>query len=414
MLDFPPLIWPAMMVATLAGCSQGGDAVVVATTWGPSERRALGDEFRAWLAGRAGEGPSRLEWVGLDPREDLDEAAGRIGGVDVVLGATSGGVIARRSRIALALRPGAEPPPSSWDALGEPSARDRLALDDPRDDPATLALASARLRALGWPRGYAWLVRLAANARPIGRGRGSALATLGRRGADWAVLGESRGMPLEFSDLDPSIVCDEVVRRVDDAPHPERAGAFVRFLRERSKNPALTPALSRGERGEDGHPLPPGEGRGEGLPQDNPLLADLLGATLVDEQDELRPAWESVIKTGRPGAWEARLTVAPPWPPASVTQLIRRHAAAGEDPGPWVETLANQVAADPFARVWLLTTWGRDPRPIDGRFLDELLQAADGRLAADSTFRAWLRAEWTAWAGQRYRWVARRAGGPPS
>jgi hypothetical protein len=143
------------------------------------------------------------------------------------------------------------------------------------------------------------------------------------------------------------------------------------------------------------------------------LLCDLLGATLIDEQDELRPAWEALLKAGRPGDWEARLTVAPPWPPASVTRLVRRHAAEGEDPAPWVETLANQVAADTMARAWLLTTWGRDPRPIDGRFLDELARAADGRLVADPRFRAWLRAEWTAWAGQRYRWVARHAGGPP-
>lgn len=143
------------------------------------------------------------------------------------------------------------------------------------------------------------------------------------------------------------------------------------------------------------------------------MLRDLLGATLVDEQDELRPAWEAVLKAGRPADWEARLTVAPPWPPASVTRLVRRHAASGEDPRPWVETLASQVVADPLARAWLLLSWEKDPRPIDGRFLDELAAAADGRLVAEERFRAWLRAEWTAWAGQRYRWIDRHAGGPP-
>ena len=45
--------------------------------------------------------------------------------------------------------------------------------------------------------------------------------------------------------------------------------------------------------------------------------------------------------------------------------------------------------------------------------VDRLLAAgaAEGRLAREPRFRAWLRGEWTAWTRQLYRRVARLAGG---
>ena len=46
-----------------------------------------------------------------------------------------------------------------------------------------------------------------------------------------------------------------------------------------------------------------------------------------------------------------------------------------------------------------------------GPCLAELAGAADGRLAREPRFRAWLRGEWTAWTRQLYRRVARLAGG---
>ena len=75
-----------------------------------------------------------------------------------------------------------------------------------------------------------------------------------------------------------------------------------------------------------------------------------------------------------------------------------------------VGVLAEQLAPDPDERRWLLASWGRAPRPIDGGLLDELAGAVGGRLAANARLRAWLRGEWTAWARQRYRRVARQAG----
>jgi hypothetical protein len=72
-----------------------------------------------------------------------------------------------------------------------------------------------------------------------------------------------------------------------------------------------------------------------------------------------------------------------------------------------VETLAGQVAPEPSARTWLVTTWLSPARLIDRQILGELTHADDGRLIRDPRFREWLRAEWTAWARQRYRRVSR-------
>jgi hypothetical protein len=44
--------------------------------------------------------------------------------------------------------------------------------------------------------------------------------------------------------------------------------------------------------------------------------------------------------------------------------------------------------------------------------LDELATAASGKLTSEPRFREWLRAEWTAWARQRYRRVVRKVEDP--
>ena len=74
-----------------------------------------------------------------------------------------------------------------------------------------------------------------------------------------------------------------------------------------------------------------------------------------------------------------------------------------------IETLAAEVAPEPPARAWLIRSWLAPPRVVDETLLAELTQAAEGRLCREPRFRAWLRAEWTAWARQRYRRVARWA-----
>jgi hypothetical protein len=135
------------------------------------------------------------------------------------------------------------------------------------------------------------------------------------------------------------------------------------------------------------------------------LLADLLGATLVDAQDELWGAGEALARAGQPAQLEQFLAEPPPWPPASVEELVRK---GSED---LLETLAGQIAPDPDVRAWLRRSWLRPNRLVDGRLLEEMADAVDGRLVQEPRFRAWLRAEWTAWARQRYRRVARVANG---
>jgi hypothetical protein len=136
------------------------------------------------------------------------------------------------------------------------------------------------------------------------------------------------------------------------------------------------------------------------------LLADLLGAALVDAREELRDADAALRRFGHPARAEAALGERPPWPPASVAKL-----QASPNGGPLLETLLDQVAPDPEARAWLLESWSRPRRAVDGVLLAELAGASEGRLAREPRFRAWLRGEWTAWTRQLYRRVARLAGG---
>ena len=160
----------------------------------------------------------------------------------------------------------------------------------------------------------------------------------------------------------------------------------------------------------EGRPLAPEDPlpRSEFAPGDD-LLADLLGATLIDARDELKAAHEALERAGRPEKAERWMTEPPPWPPASVAKILGRESNAM----PLVETLAAQLAPEADARAWLLRSWIAPTRPVDAALLDEIARAADGRLLREPRFRAWLRGEWTAWARQRYRRVARTAFAKP-
>ena len=99
------------------------------------------------------------------------------------------------------------------------------------------------------------------------------------------------------------------------------------------------------------------------------------------------------------------MTEPPPWPPASISRMLQR----GEEGGTLLESLTGEVVPETDVRAWLLRSWLAPPRPVDGTLLAELARAVDGRLIREPRFRAWLRGEWTAWARQRYRRVARLA-----
>jgi hypothetical protein len=395
------------------GCDRGGgEALVIATRWPAAERNELETGFRAWLEANpdAAVRPLRIVWIA--PTEDHDPTViVRRRPVDLVLGGPAAAYdrlaaegrlepVGAEDRVAwrevrgsvlgLATRrpAGDEPPlpPTSWSALAEPKMAGRVAFDDPRIDLIALEWAKARLGSGAWAQGYAELVRTAGNARAIGHSGGAALARLQRGEGVLVPVAQHQvtdRSDVRFVRMDEAPKWAEGVGLVRGARNAGPARAFLRFLDERV---GTGPPSSAGD------------------PMADALLADLLGATLVDAQDELRTAWAALVRAGRPARWEESLTLAPPWPPASVARLL-----GAAETAPWTDTLAEQVAPNVEGRGWLVISWERPQRPIDGPFLAELARAAGGRLAREPRFRAWLRAEWTAWARQRYRGIAREA-----
>jgi hypothetical protein len=93
------------------------------------------------------------------------------------------------------------------------------------------------------------------------------------------------------------------------------------------------------------------------------LIADLLGATLVDARDELRAAWSALEAAGAPPNPPRWTTEPPTWPPASVAKLLARR---DETAMAMVETLAGQLATNPSVRSWLVRSW-LSPAPPIGR-----------------------------------------------
>ncbi|WP_435019397.1 hypothetical protein TA3x_001274 [Tundrisphaera sp. TA3] len=344
MRRFPQLLALALL-APMLGCRPAGDdPLVIASPWPQPERD------RADAAYRSGQEPSRpVAWVALEPGDRLADALARRGGVDLIVGGSREELarLAEAGRVELATLPDA-PTAEASDPGPSPAG-----LADPRDDPAAFAEIVAFLVRGEWPVQYAGLVRRAA----VGRIQQGLSASPSVR-PGFAVVKSTR--------------------------HRDEAMAFLATLAGPQDRAAISPLDARA----DG------------------LVADLIGATMVDAHDEMRSAWTALERYGHPAAAEAPFFEAPPWPPASVTRLRSDPADA-----PLLETLAEQVAPGPEERAWLLESWGGKTRPIDGALLHDLVGAAGGRLAREPRFRSWLRAEWTAWARQRYRRVARVARG---
>ena len=242
--------------------------------------------------------------------------------------------------------------------------------------------------------GFADLVRTAAKARRVGRA-GSARLNVTRGDAVVAPAADVVG-PLDektalvrLEGAPPWLEGVAIIaesRRIDDAH------AFVAFLANRGQ----------------AEPVPDDAPAAESLVDDllADLLADLLGATLVDAQDELWAAAGAVERTNPSGILPRGLPGRSPAlaPPASV-QKLRRRPEADELLG----ALAREISANGDARAWLLRSWDSPEQKIDGAWLRDLARAAGG-LAQEPRFRTWLRGEWTAWARQHYRRIAREAG----
>ena len=373
------------------------DELVVATNWPAAERRRIEEGFADWLRTQ-GYAPAPIRWLILSAGDDLDGLASRRQPPDVLLGGPAGSY--RRLSRSKALVPLDTSGSPDWaiakesviaavSASGRPAAlgdRDLIAFDDPRNDPVSLTWAASLLSGDHFREGYARLVRCAAVGRRIGRLPESAAAAAARGQVAFALGLAEKGQVARNGESIPWL---EGVAALAAGSHRDAADRFLAYLRRTGR---LQPA-----------PVVSPDSEGDDLE----WLAVLLGSTLVDAQDELWSASESLERAGSPPGPRRWMTEPPPWPPASISKILERE---GDLAMAMLETLAGQVATDPAARAWLLTSWLAPARIIDRRFLAELAHVADGRLGLDPRFRAWLRAEWTAWARQRYRRVARVAG----
>jgi hypothetical protein len=364
----------ACLAAVASGCDPfSSDALVIATSWPPSERRQIETEFARWLEEHSqsgARGPIRLEWLTLEPGDDRERLAARRDPPDVLLGGPvrSFERLARARRLAPLPLEGSPPWAVSRDGVIRPAFPAIVTFDDPRTDPIALAWVDAHLAGREFLDGYAATVNAAAISMRVERAPGPVFEH-----GDWQ---DSLG-----------IVWVEGVAILGNGRHRDHAESLVQFLHESGRARPARP-----------HP--------DSAPSaDEPeLLADLLGATLVDARDELGSAWSALERAGSPPGPLRWMTEPPPWPPASIGKILNRN---DEQAMAMVETLAGQLATDATVRSWLIRSWLSPPRRIDRRILEELARAADGRLIREPRFRAWLRAEWTAWARQRYRRVLR-------
>ncbi len=384
-----------VLVCIPLGCARpDSERLVVVTTWSAADRAAIDSDYH----------PERpIEWVVLAPGENAASVISRID-ADVVLGiserrcdelAANGRFVGyeagdqrpwrvvRSMNLGLAIRNGTTLTKTS---AADNSLRGEFVFDDPRIDEVSFAWAKSRLATSN----YGDLVRSAANASRAGRASSTTFAVL----RNDASIAPATGIEGAIDDATHFDVYPEHpqyregIAILSNARHDEEAHNFVAFLKARGQADQLrSPAPSAAEIGADA------------------LLADLLGATLVDALDDLRSAALAVETPGTSSELNAFLDDLPPWPPASVAKLRAR-----EEPFPLLETLAHEISDDAEGRRWLLQSWDRPIHTVNLAFLREIAGAAKGRLLADPKFRVWLRGEWTAWARQHYRRIAREAG----
>lgn len=409
-----------LLIAVL-GCSPNPETLTIATCWSAADREEIERGFHAWHSrGRAGsdrETPPSVRWVVLSPGDDSARLVGRRDRPDVLLGgvegtyrrlarngelaqAREGGplwVAARRADLGLLMSlrpaPGARRDEPAGPGPPAPPARPRLtAFDDPRRDPIALAWGRSQLEsASSWSEGYAGLVRHAGSSRPPGWRTGAAVAALERGAVEQTPSVAPRGPRRDGLAFLPDGEPEgrewvEGVAALRGARNSGPAASFLRFMEEIR---------------------PPARVLLEAPAETDSLLAELLGSTLVDARDELAAAWAALERTGHRERSERWMTEPPPWPPASIERILER----GTNAMALLETLAGQLVTDARTRAGLLRSWLAPRRLIDGRLLEAIAGENAGRLGREPRFRAWLRGEWTAWARQRYRRVARLAEG---
>jgi hypothetical protein len=336
---------------------------VVATTWPVAYRAAIESEFQKWQATRVGsDGRSviRLTWLPVERGDHLIGITRRTLAPDVIAGINLPAFDGLDAAGSLLVADG-QTVGCRVESAGARGGGTQAG--DPRTDAATLGWALDQLEPSRWREGYAGLVQWAGNEPRIGT---TALSTDSAASRSW-----------------------EGVAILKNAPEPARARAFLQFLLETKHGEPIVGEEQR---------------RSPYDAETQSLVADLLGSTLVDAQDELWVAWRALEAAGSPERARAWLTEPPPWPPASIEKYLKRE---GENAMKLIETLAAELAPQPAARAWLVRSWLAPPKVVDAALLTEMAHAAEGALGRERWFRAWLRAEWTASARQRYRRVTR-------
>ncbi|MDX2038729.1 MAG: hypothetical protein SFX72_18935 [Isosphaeraceae bacterium] len=387
----------AAPLAVAAGCVPLGRVdLIVLTGW----NRAARDAFRRNLV----DSPARdleIRWIETSPVDSPAVFEHLVARADVVVGLPERIVRGRLPGLDLVslgtrrvgFATGSDLPfDPSWAAAAMRSSdrRESLGFDDPRVDWPTQLAMSAQLERSDRSRGYAELVLAAANARPVEFGRGVAVS-----GVDRGVVGfaPALGIPGPISDAARFVAAEDApaIREVAAVlPHAERSAAASALFDHLNS----VGMLARIET--------PESPRSADVDH---LIAELLGAALVEARPELQSATEALsrLELGPRRLDLLSFLVEPPsWPPASIRELAERETGSS-----LLETLAEQIAPDPRARDWF-AAWSREPLAVfDLERLERLAAAAEGRLVRDPRFLAWLRAEWVAWVRQRYRRIAR-------
>jgi ABC-type Fe3+ transport system substrate-binding protein len=239
------------------------------------------------------------------------------------------------------------PEPQSWEDLASPQAFSWVGMADPRSSGSALMVYEIILQAYGWEKGWDVITRLGANSRYFTASAAAvpkdvALGEVAMGGAiDFyartaiARYGAERlGFVLPAG---KTVVNPDPIAILKGAPHLELAQAFVRFvMSEEGQRLWFLPV------GAEGGPqryqllrmpiLPDFYTRyadvsgGLASPFDwktdflfdgtlatrrRGILADLLGAFIIDTQYELIPAWRALIAAGLPPEAERELTRMP-------------------------------------------------------------------------------------------------------
>ena len=229
---------------------------------------------------------------------------------------------------------------------------------------------TATLDRESWPKGYAQLVEYAGKAK-VGSGPGEARAWLDRGEVERAIVLDTDPASDGSSSGHITIEWTEVAQVIPTSQHPDAARLFLDFLVERRRARPLEKTTDDAERRPSS--------------QSHVLLADLLGATLVDAQPELRAAWAALERAGRPASALRWIIEPPPWPPKSVESIQLKEPEQAMD---LIETLAGEISPEPDLRAAIVRSWLAPPRLIDGAFLDALGQESEGRLLREPRFRA--------------------------